>query len=115
MARTGYPSSSTARTACSVPGGLGDRSGGRPRDDPVPRPRGPSRAAVDGLFLECHDDPDHALSDGPNNLDLKDLPKLVKDVLAIRRAARAGVGRASRALSALPRPAMMGTAWLRRR
>ena len=48
--------------------------------------RGAVAAGIDGLFLECHDDPDHALSDGPNNLDLKDLPKLLRDVLAIRKA-----------------------------
>ena len=48
--------------------------------------RGAVATGIDGLFLECHDDPDHALSDGPNNLDLKDLPKLLTDVLAIRRA-----------------------------
>ena len=41
---------------------------------------------IDGLFLECHDDPDNALSDGPNNLDLRTLPGLLRDVLAIRRA-----------------------------
>jgi 2-dehydro-3-deoxyphosphooctonate aldolase (KDO 8-P synthase) len=67
------------------PGGLGDRSGGQREMIPV-LVRGSVAAGVDGLFLECHDDPDHALSDGPNNLDLKDLPKLLRDVLAIRRA-----------------------------
>ena len=41
---------------------------------------------VDGLFLECHDDPDNALSDGPNSLDLRTVPDLLRQVLAIRKA-----------------------------
>ena len=48
--------------------------------------RGAVAVVIDGLFLECHDDPDRALSDGPNNLDLRDLPALLRDVVAIRRA-----------------------------
>jgi 2-dehydro-3-deoxyphosphooctonate aldolase (KDO 8-P synthase) len=49
-----------------------------------------SRAAVaagcDGLFLEVHPDPDRALSDGPNSLDIKDLPALLRLCLRIREA-----------------------------
>jgi 2-dehydro-3-deoxyphosphooctonate aldolase (KDO 8-P synthase) len=49
-----------------------------------------ARAAVaagcDGLFLEVHPDPDKALSDGPNSLDLKDLPALLRLCLRIREA-----------------------------
>jgi 2-dehydro-3-deoxyphosphooctonate aldolase (KDO 8-P synthase) len=85
MARTGYPVVFDGTHSVQRPGGLGDRSGGD--RDMIPYVvRGAVAAGVDGLFLECHDDPDHALSDGPNNLDLKDLPKLLSDVLAIRRA-----------------------------
>jgi 2-dehydro-3-deoxyphosphooctonate aldolase (KDO 8-P synthase) len=85
MARTGYPVVFDGTHSVQRPGGLGDRSGGDREMIPY-LVRGAVAAGIDGLFLECHDDPDHALSDGPNNLDLKDLPKLLRDVLAIRRA-----------------------------
>lgn len=85
MRRTGWPVVFDGTHSVQQPGGLGDRSGGDRAMIPY-LVRGAVAAGVDGLFLECHDDPDHALSDGPNNLDLKDLPKLLRDVLAIRRA-----------------------------
>jgi 2-dehydro-3-deoxyphosphooctonate aldolase (KDO 8-P synthase) len=85
MARTGWPVVFDGTHSVQRPGGLGDRSGGDREMIPY-LVRGAVACGVDGLFLECHDDPDHALSDGPNNLDLKDLPKLLRDVLAIRRA-----------------------------
>ena len=85
MARTGWPVVFDGTHSVQSPGGLGDRSGGDREMIPY-LVRGAVAAGVDGLFLECHDDPDHALSDGPNNLDLKDLPKLLRDVLAIRTA-----------------------------
>jgi 2-dehydro-3-deoxyphosphooctonate aldolase (KDO 8-P synthase) len=85
LARTGCPVVFDGTHSVQRPGGLGDRSGGDREMIPYVV-RGAVAAGLDGLFLECHDDPDHALSDGPNNLDLKDLPKLLRDVLAIRRA-----------------------------
>jgi 2-dehydro-3-deoxyphosphooctonate aldolase (KDO 8-P synthase) len=46
-----------------------------------------SRAAVavgiDGIFLEVHEDPEKALSDGPNSLRLEELPSLLKKLKAI--------------------------------
>jgi len=46
-----------------------------------------SRAAVavgvDGLFMEVHEDPDHALSDGPNSLPIEELPALIKNLAAL--------------------------------
>jgi 2-dehydro-3-deoxyphosphooctonate aldolase (KDO 8-P synthase) len=85
MARTGWPVVFDGTHSVQRPGGLGDRSGGEREMIPY-LVRGAVACGIDGLFLECHDDPDHALSDGPNNLDLKDLPKLLRDVLAIRKA-----------------------------
>jgi 2-dehydro-3-deoxyphosphooctonate aldolase (KDO 8-P synthase) len=85
LARTGWPVVFDGTHSVQRPGGLGDRSGGDREMIPY-LVRGAVAAGIDGLFLECHDDPDHALSDGPNNLDLEDLPALLKDVLAIRRA-----------------------------
>ena len=43
-------------------------------------------AGCDALFLEVHPDPDRALSDGPNSLDISDLPGLLKRCLRIRTA-----------------------------
>ena len=44
---------------------------------------------VDALFMEVHDDPDNALSDGPNMVPLAALPDLLRQVQAIDRARRA--------------------------
>ena len=47
-----------------------------------------ARAAVaagcDAVFLECHPDPDAALSDGPNQLDLRDVPGLLNTLVRLR-------------------------------
>ena len=44
-------------------------------------------AGVDGLFFEVHEDPDRALSDGPNSVPLDDMPALLKRLRAIATAA----------------------------
>ncbi len=67
------------------PGGLGDASGGMREMIPVLARAGVA-AGADGLFIEVHEDPDRAPSDGPNMLRLDDLPALLKEALAIRRA-----------------------------
>ncbi|MBZ5530103.1 MAG: 3-deoxy-8-phosphooctulonate synthase [Acidobacteriia bacterium] len=85
MARTGWPVVFDGTHSVQRPGALGNTSGGDREMIPY-LVRGAVACGVDGLFLECHDDPDHALSDGPNNLDLKDLPKLLREILAIRHA-----------------------------
>ncbi len=85
LARAGYPVVFDGTHSVQRPGGLGDRSGGDRAMVPY-LVRGAVAVGVDGLFLECHDDPDHARSDGPNSLDLRTVPGLLRDVLAIRRA-----------------------------
>jgi 2-dehydro-3-deoxyphosphooctonate aldolase (KDO 8-P synthase) len=67
------------------PGGLGKSSGGMREMIPVLARAGVA-AGADGLFLEVHEKPDRALSDGPNMLKLSDLPQLLKEVRAIHRA-----------------------------
>jgi len=69
------------------PGGQGDRSGGDPQYIPH-LARAGAAAGVDGFFFEVHDNPAQALSDGPNALDLKTLPRLVEDILRIRSSLR---------------------------
>jgi 2-dehydro-3-deoxyphosphooctonate aldolase (KDO 8-P synthase) len=61
-------------------------SGGQPEFIPV-LARAAVAAGIDGLFLEVHDDPAHAMSDGANALDLKLLKPLLENLLAIHRAA----------------------------
>jgi 2-dehydro-3-deoxyphosphooctonate aldolase (KDO 8-P synthase) len=65
-----------------APGGRGDCSGGDARFVPD-LARAAAAAGVDGFFFEVHDNPAKALSDGPNSLDLKQFPGLVRDVLEI--------------------------------
>ena len=67
------------------PGGLGDRTGGE-RDMVPYLVRAAAAAGVDAFFTEVHEDPDHALSDGPNMLHLDDLEELMREVAAIRKA-----------------------------
>ncbi len=71
--------------AVQQPGGLGDASGGMREMIPVLARAGVA-AGADGLFIEVHEDPDRAPSDGPNMLRLADLEKLLRECLAIRRA-----------------------------
>ena len=63
-------------------------SGGQPEFIPV-LTRAAVAAGVDGIFLEVHDDPAHAKSDGANALDLKQLKPLLETLLAIHSATRA--------------------------
>jgi 2-dehydro-3-deoxyphosphooctonate aldolase (KDO 8-P synthase) len=83
MAEHGYPIVFDGTHSVQRPGGLGDRSGGDREMVPY-LVRAATAVGIDGLFLECHDDPDNALSDGPNNLDLRTVPALLTQVLAIR-------------------------------
>jgi len=62
-------------------------SGGQPEFIPL-LTRAAVAAGIDGLFLEVHDDPANARSDGANALDLKLLRPLLEKLLAIREAAR---------------------------
>jgi 2-dehydro-3-deoxyphosphooctonate aldolase (KDO 8-P synthase) len=48
--------------------------------------RAAAAIGVDGFFLEVHDNPARALSDGPNSLKLSEFPRLVREILAIRGA-----------------------------
>ena len=85
MKREGFPVIIDASHSVQKPGGLGTASGGDSRLISCI-----ARAAVavgaDGLFLEVHDDPAKALSDGPNSLILKELRNLLALLLRIREA-----------------------------
>jgi 2-dehydro-3-deoxyphosphooctonate aldolase (KDO 8-P synthase) len=68
------------------PGGLGDRSGGESHFIDTLAPAGVA-AGVDGLFMEVHENPGRALSDGPNAYRLGRLRGLLRRLLRVQRAA----------------------------
>ena len=86
MRRHGWPVVFDATHSVQQPGGAGGSSGGR--REYVPHLACAAAAVgIDGLFMEIHEDPDHAPSDGPNMVRLADLPALLDRVVAIRAAA----------------------------
>ena len=72
--------------AIQAPSGAGDRSSGDSAMIPV-LARAAVAAGADGVFIEVHDDPAHAKSDGPNSLALKDLEALLCKLKRIGEAA----------------------------
>jgi 2-dehydro-3-deoxyphosphooctonate aldolase (KDO 8-P synthase) len=85
MAETGAPVIFDATHSVQNPGALGDRTGGDRRMVPV-LARAAVAAGCDGLFVETHQDPDRAPSDGPNMVPLADFPALVRACLRLRAA-----------------------------
>jgi 2-dehydro-3-deoxyphosphooctonate aldolase (KDO 8-P synthase) len=82
MARIGCPVIFDATHAVQSPGGQGTASGGDRSFVPV-LARAAVAAGVAGLFIETHQDPDNAPSDGPNMVSLKDLEALLRELMAI--------------------------------
>jgi len=76
MKKTGYPVVIDATHSCQQPGGKGTSSGGNREHIPVIA-QAAVAVGVAGVFMEVHDDPDNAFSDGPNNLHLDDLENLL--------------------------------------
>ncbi|MBI3269661.1 MAG: 3-deoxy-8-phosphooctulonate synthase [Planctomycetes bacterium] len=90
MRRLGWPVVFDAGHSVQAPGGRGGSSGGNREMIPV-LARAAVAAGCDGVFCECHEDPDRGLSDGPNMVALRELPALLATLLAIRRAVAADV------------------------
>ena len=76
MKKTGYPVIIDATHSCQQPGGQGTSSGGNREHIPVIASAAVA-VGVAGVFIEVHDDPDNAASDGPNNLHLENLESLL--------------------------------------
>jgi 2-dehydro-3-deoxyphosphooctonate aldolase (KDO 8-P synthase) len=76
MRQFGYPVVFDATHSLQLPGGLGKASGGE-RKFISPLARAGVAAGVDAVFMEVHEDPDRALSDGPNSLALSELERLL--------------------------------------
>ncbi|MGB7435529.1 MAG: 3-deoxy-8-phosphooctulonate synthase [Candidatus Acidiferrum sp.] len=79
LQKLGYPVVFDVTHSLQLPGGLGHASGGQP-EYIEPLARAGVATGVDGLFLETHDHPAAALSDGPNALPLSQLPELLSRV-----------------------------------
>ena len=84
LARFGYPVIFDATHSVQLPGGAGTASGGQREFVPT-LARAAVAAGVAGVFMEVHEDPDRAKSDGPNSLRLADLPPLLESLVAIDR------------------------------
>ncbi len=87
MRRFGYPVIFDATHSVQQPGGRGTTSGGEREFVPV-LAQAAVAAGADGVFMEVHEDPDRAPSDGPNMVPLKDLEKLLERLLKISRVVR---------------------------
>jgi 2-dehydro-3-deoxyphosphooctonate aldolase (KDO 8-P synthase) len=79
MRELGFPVVFDATHSLQLPGGLGSASGGERKYIPALARAGVA-AGVDALFMEVHEDPDQAMSDGPNSLELRDFEGLLRVV-----------------------------------
>lgn len=78
---TGYPLIFDATHSVQQPGGLGGTTGGQREFAPV-LARAAVAVGVAGVFIETHENPDKALSDGPNSIILSDMERVLSELLA---------------------------------
>ncbi len=90
MRSFGYPVVFDATHSAQLPGAGagGERSGGQ-REFVAPLACAAVAVGIDGLFMEVHEDPDQALSDGPNSYRLDELPALLDKLKQIHQLSRA--------------------------
>jgi len=88
MAEMGAPVIFDATHSVQQPGGRGGSTGGERRFVET-LARAAVAVGVAGVFIETHQDPDHAPSDGPNMVPLKDMPSLLERLIALDRVAKA--------------------------
>ncbi len=88
MAKTGYPVIMDATHSVQQPGGLGGASGGQREFAPA-MARCAVSLGIAGVFIETHEDPDNAPSDGPNMVPLDEMPRLIDTLMALDRIAKA--------------------------
>ncbi|PKA39975.1 3-deoxy-8-phosphooctulonate synthase [Rhizobium sullae] len=87
MASLGAPVVFDATHSVQQPGGQGSSSGGQ-REFVETLARAAVAVGVAGIFIETHEDPDNAPSDGPNMVHLKDMPRLLETLLAFDAVAK---------------------------
>lgn len=85
MREFGYPVVFDATHSVQMPGGQGNKSGGQRHFVPY-LARAAAAIGVDALFMEIHENPDQALSDGPNMIPLAQLEAVLKQLLSVRSA-----------------------------
>ena len=88
MAETGYPVVMDATHSVQQPGGKGGSSGGQREFAPV-MARAAVAIGVGAVFIETHEDPDNAPSDGPNMVYLDQMPHLIETLMAFDAIAKA--------------------------
>lgn len=82
MAGTGYPVVMDATHSVQMPGGQGKSTGGK-REYVEPLARAALAVGAAAVFMETHEDPDNAPSDGPNMVPVEDLGRILKGLKAI--------------------------------
>ena len=87
MKQFGYPVIFDATHSVQQPGGRGTSTGGERRFVSV-LAQAAVAVGVDGVFMEVHEDPDRAPSDGPNMVPLKDLERLLERLLKLNRVVK---------------------------
>lgn len=88
MAKTGYPVVMDATHSVQQPGGMGGSSGGQREFAPV-MARAAVALGVAAVFIETHEAPDSAPSDGPNMIPLSEMPALLNVLMQLDRIAKA--------------------------
>ncbi len=83
MRELGYPVVFDATHSVQMPGGKGDKTGGQREFVPY-LAKAAAAVGIDALFMEVHENPDIAPSDGPNMIALDQLEDLIIDILSIR-------------------------------
>ena len=83
MASTGYPVVFDATHSVQQPGGMGERSGGDRTMVPFLAQAAVATGCLSGVFMEVHEDPDLAPSDGPNMIKLNQLKEILETLVAI--------------------------------
>ena len=89
MKKFEYPVIFDATHSVQEPGGLGNRSGGK-REFVSTLAKAAVAVGVAGIFIEVHQDPDHASSDGPNMLNIKDLEFLIEKLIKFDQISKLG-------------------------
>ena len=87
LARTGAPVIFDATHSVQQPGGRASSSGGEREFVPV-LARAATAVGIAGIFIETHQDPDRAPSDGPNMMPLKDMASLLRTLMALDQMAK---------------------------
>ena len=85
MRALGYPVVFDATHSVQMPGGQGNKSGGQ-REYVPHLARAATAIGIDALFMEIHQDPDNAFSDGPNMIPLAQLESVLQPILRVRQS-----------------------------